>query len=366
MIAPKDFVDGLLEMGYDYFACVPCSYFGPLLTELASREGLDFQIASVEAEAIAIAAGAAMGGRIPLVMLQNSGLGNCVNPVSSLLTPFKVPLVLLVSHRGLDEADRKAPQHDMMGKITYGLLDLLSIPWQTMALESSEALAMFAKALKDAKANQGPQAIVLEGKPFLKGLAEPDYNVARPSRLEAMRAVSAGLEATTLVIASTGMVSRDLQAVGDREGNFYMVGSMGLASSIALGVASGINKKVVVIDGDGSCLMRLGSLPTIGRYKPSNLLHLVLDNNSHSSTGGQQTASSNIDFPGLALSCGYCSAKDVESLQDLTKAIKGFEVGQGPRLLHFKIRSGNQPNPARVSRTLFQVREDFSRAVSDA
>ena len=361
-ICPRAFVDGLLEIGFDYFCGVPCSYFGPLLTELESRRKVIYQVASVEAEAIGMAAGAVLGGRNALVMLQNSGLGNCVNPISSLLAPFNIPLVMLVSHRGLDAVDKKAPQHDMMGRVTYDLLRLLEVPSLTMPAVTEPALGTFRQSLQRALAESRPQAIVLEGKPFAKGPGEPDVNQDRPTRLQAMAALQKGFQEKTLVVASTGMVSRDLQTSGDRERNFYMVGSMGLASSIALGLASSQAEPVVVVDGDGSCLMRLGSLPTTGRYGPKNMLHVVLDNGTHSSTGGQPTASSNVDFPALAISCGYASAAEVGTLDDLTAQVASFATGQGPRLLHFRIRSGNDPDPPRVERSLPQVKSDFMRA----
>ena len=363
-LSPRHFVDGLLALGYSYFSAVPCSYFAPVLTELSSRPEVTYQVASVEAEAIAMAAGASLAGRGALVMLQNSGLGNCVNPISSLLAPFGIPLVMLVSHRGLDQADRKAPQHDLMAKITYDLLGLLEVPAKTFPAGMEAVLELFRDSLETARRENRPTAIVLEGRPFGKERGEPEQYPERPSRLEAMRAISEGLGEDTLAIASTGMVSRDFQTSGDRAGNFYMVGSMGLASAIALGVASSHRGPVVVVDGDGSCLMRLGSLPTTGRYRPQNLLHLVLDNGSHSSTGGQVTASGNVDFPQLALACGYSAAETVEGLPQLTQAVGSFAPGQGPKFVHVRIRSGNDPDPPRVERTLPQVKADFMDACS--
>lgn len=361
-ICPQRFVDGLLRLGFDYFTSVPCSYFGPVLTELERRPEVTYQVAAVEAEAIAMACGATLAGRRALVMLQNSGLGNCVNPISSLLAPFAVPLVMLVSHRGLDAVDSNAPQHDMMGRITHDLLALLEVPAQPMPTELESALAAFENALRQAIAQGRPHALVLGGKPFLKQSSEPLVHGDRPSRLQAMRALHEGLSEETLVVGSTGMVSRDLQTAGDRAANFYMVGSMGLASAIGLGLASAQERPVVVVDGDGSCLMRLGSLPTTGRYAPTNLLHLVLDNGTHSSTGGQRTAAGNVDFPALALSCGYARAEEVDTLDQLTARVQGFSVGQGPLLIHFRIRSGNDPDPPRVERSLPQVKSDFMRA----
>lgn len=361
-ICPRAFVEGLVEMGFDYFCSVPCSYFGPVLSVLESRAELCYQVAAVEAEAVAMAAGATLAGRNALVMLQNSGLGNCVNPISSLLAPFGIPMVMLVSHRGLDEVDKKAPQHDMMGRITYDLLALLEVPSLTMPARLEPALAAFATSLKNARGQNRPQAVVLEGKPFAKESGEPVIHPERPTRLEAMAALREGFQDGTLVVGSTGMVSRDLQTAGDRQRNFYMVGSMGLASAIGLGLASSQEQVVVVVDGDGSCLMRLGSLPTTGRYAPRNLLHVVLDNGCHSSTGGQATASANVNFPALALSCGYASAREVETLPELSALVGGFLPGQGPCLYHFRIRSGNASDPPRVERTLPQVKTDFMRA----
>ncbi len=355
----KTFTDGLLEMGFDHFITVPCSYFGPLLIELQQRDGVDYQVASVEAEAVAMAAGVVLGGGTPLVMIQNSGLGNCVNPIASLLDPFGIPVVFLISHRGLV---KDAPQHAMMGRVTYPLLELLSVPVTELPDEEVDALEAMKNALDAATQNCCSQALVLSGKPFAAESCEPAVNLDRPSRLEAMRALREAIHEEMLVVASTGMVSRDLHTAGDRAGNFYMVGSMGLASSIALGLAGTTHKTVLVIDGDGSCLMRLGAFPTIGRYAPPNLLHVVLDNGTHSSTGGQATAAGNVDFPALALSCGYRSAATLEGMDQLKNDVASFVKGQGPRLLHVRIKSGNESDPPRVERTLRQIRADFSKA----
>ena len=361
-IDPAAFVDGLLEIGYDYFCSVPCSYFGSVLSELESRPEVVYQVASVEAEAIAMAAGAALAGRNALVMIQNSGLGNCINPISSLLDPFEIPLVLLVSHRG---ATPDAPQHNMMGSITKDLLSLVSMPPRDVPSGQAEALEVFAQTLQRARAQSRPQGLVLGSKGlFAKGKPEAETYADRPSRLQATRAIAAALGEKTLVVASTGMVSRDVQTAADRKRNFYMVGSMGLASSIALGLATSQDGPVVVVDGDGSFLMRLGSLPTIGRYAPKNLLHVVLDNGTHSSTGGQRTAAANVDIPAVARAAGYRSAAALETLDELASEIAGFQTADGPRLVHFRIRSGNEPDPPRVERTLQEVRADFMAAIA--
>lgn len=346
-------------MGFDHFITVPCSYFGPLLIELQRRDGVHYQVASVEAEAVAMAAGVVLGGGTPLVMIQNSGLGNCVNPIASLLEPFGIPVVFLVSHRGLV---KDAPQHEMMGRVTYPLLELLSVPVAELPGDEVDALKALENALGAARQENCSQALVLSGKPFLVDSREPAVNADRPSRLTAMLALREAIHEEMLVVASTGMVSRDLHTAGDRKANFYMVGSMGLASSIALGLAGTTQKTVLVIDGDGSCLMRLGAFPTIGRYAPENLLHVVLDNGTHSSTGGQATAAGNVDFPALALSCGYRSAATLEELGQLKNDVASFVNGQGPRLLHVRIASGNESDPPRVERTLQQMREDFTKA----
>lgn len=355
-ICAREFVDGLLEIGFDFFCSVPCSYFGPLLTELENRVDVDYQVASVEAEAIAMAAGATLAGRKALVLIQNSGLGNCVNPITSLLDPFQIPLVILASHRG---CQKDAPQHELMGAITYDLMKLLGVRAEAMPNESDKALLVFSQALERGFSENRAQCIILDSKPFSRQTQEPIQNQSCPSRMDAMEAIQKGLTDDVLVVSSTGMMSRDMHNSGDRPQNFYMVGSMGLAGSIGLGIATSQDRPVIVVDGDGSCLMRLGSLTTLGRYQPKNFLHIVLNNGSHSSTGGQPTASSNVDFCRVALGCGYRSARTVDSLLELTSIVEQADILDGPVLVHLRIRSGNENEPRRVQRTLPQVRQDF-------
>ncbi len=269
-------------------------------------------------------------------------------------------MVLLVSHRGHTP---DAPQHELMGRVTPELLDLLEVPHVTLPEEHDPALKAFENSLRDSLRSNLPHAILIQKKLFSRTCEERVYQETLPTRIDAMSAIQEGLTDECLAISSTGMMSRDMHNTGDRAGTFYMVGSMGLASSIGLGLARSQKKPVVVVDGDGSFLMRLGACATIGKYHAENLLHIILDNGTHSSTGGQPTAARNIDIPALARSCGYKDGLALNDLKELQHQMGEFLSGSqpGPRLLHFRIRSGNERDPKRVSRSLPKVKADFMK-----
>lgn len=181
-------------------------------------------------------------------------------------------------------------------------------------------------------------------------------------RYEAIETIIQSLTGTELVISSTGMISRELFTIKDAPQNFYMVGSMGLASSIGLGLALSLpDKQVIVIEGDGSCLMNMGSTATIGHFAPQNLIHIILDNEAHDSTGGQATVSGTVRLEEVARSAGYRLAQRVDSEEELQKAIKGASQ-QGPAFLLVKVEKGGIEGIGRVSHSPEEIKERFRKS----
>lgn len=356
MVPASDIVDHLKSKGLGPFIGVPCSYLQPLISCLTDSLTGDYIAANNEGEAIALATGAFLSGRRPVVMFQNSGLGNAVNPLTSLTHLFGIPLLIFTTLRG-DPRWGDEPQHQMMGRITERMLDLMDIPHAAFPETIGEIAEAIGTAVRHLETNGSPYAFIVH-----KGTLSSDgvrsaakTGVSQSSieasacglilRREALEIVVTTAEAGTLIVATTGKTARELYTLGDRPENFYVVGSMGCASSIALGVAMyQPSRAVVALDGDGAALMRLEAMASIGHYAPCNLLHLILDNESYESTGGQSTMSPSVDFPGLALACGYRSAVTSESAPELAELVVRAQNTTGPHLVHFSVRTGSDPH----------------------
>ena len=375
-VAIERFAGALRDQGVDVFTGVPCSYFRSFVSFAASSDSLPYTAAASEGEAIGIATGAWLSGRMGAVLLQNSGLGNCVNPLTSLSATFGIPLLLMVSHRGEDGSD--APQHELMGEVTYGLLKTLRIPTYTLPTDDDGAERTLAEALTEARRSSRPVALVVGKGTFGSFDGDPRPAEAAPSptspetlpgprvtvtREAALRALVDVLDDRDLVVSTTGMTSRELFAIKDRPGTFYMVGSMGCAASIGLGVARcAVGRKVVVIDGDGALLMKLGTTATIGHYRPEGLVHVVLDNGTYETTGGQPTTSASVAFEQIAAGAGYARSLVVNDPTALARVVAEFVPGQGPLFVTLAIESGHMPGVGRVGRTPFEIRDAFRDA----
>jgi len=347
------------ERGYGPYIGVPCSFLKPLINYVIDHEPGGYLIVNNEGEAVAIAAGIYLGGRSPVVMFQNSGLGNAVNPLTSLNYIFKIPVLLIVTWRGEpDHPDE--PQHQLMGSVTERLLALLEIPYSFFPRRLEELETCLEAAAKHMGTKRTPYALIMrkdtlpayelrtslktENRPVDRQLNQGSDDGPLVLRREAIATVMQSIDADTLVIATTGKTARELCEDQDRDANLYVVGSMGCASSIALGLAlSRPERRIIVLDGDGAALMRLESLASVGHYGVVNLTHVILDNNAYESTGGQQTLSSSVNFSHLALACGYRTACSSASTPHLAELITAGIKTNGPHLIHFRVRQGSDP-----------------------
>lgn len=373
------FAAALGEGHVDFFTGVPCSYLKAFVSYASGSGALPYTVAASEGEAIGLAAGAWLAGRTPMVLLQNSGLGNCVNPLTSLTHTFGLPLLLMVSHRARDGQD--APQHLLMGEVTYDLLDAMRIEHVTLSDDEDETCRMVVEAARRARERMAPIALVVPKGTFesysCHVAAEPaperaPVTEAGPEpaelapRVAALTALDDALDERDLVVATTGMTSRELFTIHDRPQNFYMMGSMGCALSIGLGVARcRPERKLVVVDGDGALLMKLGTTATVGHYRPGGLLHVVLDNGTYETTGGQLTVSGSVAFDEVARAVGYRRALTLRTPDELGDLVRAFQPGDGPVLAVLRIASGHLDGVGRVGRTPEQIRDDFRQAVLD-
>ncbi len=354
------FLDALRGAGFSFVSGTPCSYLKPLINAVIGDERFCFRDAVNEGDAVAMAAGATVGGRAAVAMFQNSGLGNAVNALTSLCAPFRVPVLLIVTHRGEPGGKPDEPQHALMGEITTGLLDTMRVPWRRFPRDAAAATTVLAEAQAHFAATGWPFALVMSQgdlEPhalapraprapigerriaFCETLQQPDE--ARPSRTAALGAIRAARRADEVLVATTGYTGRELYALGDDPWNLYTVGSMGSASALGLGIAlAQAERPVTVIDGDGAVLMRLGNLATLGAYAPANFTHVVLDNEAHDSTGGQATVSRGVALGAIAQACGYGRIVSTDTLAGLEAALAARGDGAGPVLVHLRTRRG--------------------------
>jgi phosphonopyruvate decarboxylase len=368
LIQANDFVEAARQRGVQWYAGVPCSFLTPFINYVINDEHLTYISSANEGDALAAAAGAAIGGNRACVMMQNSGLGNAVNPLSSLTYVFRIPLLLICTHRGAPGLQDE-PQHALMGGITTTLFETMQVPWEPFPAEAAEIEAVLTRADEYMRRERRPYSLIMQKgtvapnalkqqqptitSPFLE--AEPRSlftHHRRPSRNEVLRRLIALTpEGDTVLVATTGYTGRELFALADRPTHLYMVGSMGCASSLGLGLSlARPDLTVLVIDGDGAALMRLGNFATIGAYGGSNLIHLVLDNEAHDSTGAQATVSAGVSFARIAQACGYGLTLEGDDLALLDSLFTAPSYRR-PRFGHLKIRTGTLESLPRPSLT---------------
>lgn len=326
------FCDALRRRGLTFWSGVPCSYFAPALAHAAHDPAFTYVGAANEGAALGIAAGAALGGARPVVLLQNSGFGNLVNPLTSLSLVYAIPALLFVTLRAWPDELADEPQHRVIGRELTNLLGALGVHHAVMPVDPGGFEAALDQA--DAVLRQGGMAALLIAKGSLAGpgRAGPDGAAERPlSRAEAVDTVAASAPADEAIVSTTGEISRELFALHDRPGNFYMQGSMGHAAAIGLGVAlARPERRVLVLDGDGAVLMHLGTLSTIGYEAPARLVHVVLDNEAYATTGNQPTTSSRTKLEEVALACGYRWARRCATRAELEALLRAARAERGP------------------------------------
>lgn len=355
MIDTGSWTQELRHQGYRFASGVPCSSLSPLQNEILNDPDFDYIAATNEGQAIALASGAWTGGASSVVLMQNSGLGNAVNPLASLTEIFRIPVLLVISWRG-QPGIKDEPQHQLMGAITPHMLDTLRIPHLVLDKTHDTALHQLRSVCADIRRTGQTHAIIVPDKTFepvvqnSASLKSPQ-GAARITDLRRQTGAKAGRAdilrhlvshpklKDALRIATTGKTGRELFTLGDTAQNLYMVGSMGLASSFGLGLSRQTNRTVLVIDGDGAAMMHMGALATIGHYGSGGLKHLIIDNGCYDSTGGQITNSASVDFAAIAASCGYAKAYRVDDMPGLSRAMS--DSSDGPVAIHMAAKPGS-------------------------
>jgi phosphonopyruvate decarboxylase len=369
MLDCREFYNALRQCEIHCIAGVPDSLLKNFLSYAHDHDGLGpDRITANEGSAVALATGHYLAtGQPGLVYMQNSGLGNAVNPLTSLADRdvYGIPMLLLIGWRG-EPGVADEPQHRKKGALTLPLLETLGIEHQVLPDTMDDAVEAVRRGLETARAGGMPYALVVRKGTFapyaLRQEARDDTTLGRE---DAIRQVVERLDPRDVIVSTTGKPSRELfehrVASGSPIGrDFLTVGSMGHASQIAVGIAlARPDRQVVCLDGDGALIMHMGSLAFVGQQGPANFRHIVLNNGCHQSVGGQPTAGFDIDIPAIALGCGYRRAARVGSAEELDDAVDALRREPGPALLEVRVARGSRSDLGRPTATPHQARQAF-------
>lgn len=356
----------------EFYTGVPDSQLKSLCNYLMNTYGIDPKhhvIAANEGNCTALAAGYHLAtGKIPVVYMQNSGEGNIINPVASLLNDkvYAIPMVFVVGWRG-EPGTHDEPQHIYQGEVTIKLLEDMKIRSFVVSKDTTENEMMAAmEAFKKVLAEGKDVAFVIR-----KGALTYDGEVAYKNdnimtREEIIQHI-VKVSGDAPVVSTTGKASRELFETRVRNGqshkyDFLTVGSMGHSSSIALGVA--INKpntKVWCVDGDGAVLMHMGAMAVIGATAPKNMIHIIINNGAHETVGGMPTVATNIDLVTIARACGYSNAVSVDTFAALDKELEEAKKRNEISLIEVKCSIGAREDLGRPTTTAIENKENFMR-----
>jgi phosphonopyruvate decarboxylase len=375
MIQPATFLTILQKHGIRLFAGVPDSLLQPLCVEIMMSVPAERHwITANEGSAIALATGYYLGtGELTCVYMQNSGLGNAINPLVSLADAdvYGIPMLLLIGWRGEIRDGKQIndePQHVKQGLITLDLLQCLGIPHVILSAQMPDVENPIAELLNQARCGSCPVGIVVRKGTFADATVReltPEYTLTREGALKALISV---LPPDAVLVGTTGKASRELYEIRvaeqrDPQRDFLTVGAMGHASQIAAGIAlARPDRKVVCIDGDGALIMHMGGLTTTATF--SNLLHIIINNGSHESVGGQPTRGLHIDIPTIAVACGYVIARTAVDAAQIRDAVRDVLSVRGPGLIEIRTRSGARTDLGRPKATPVEFKRSFMRSLS--
>jgi phosphonopyruvate decarboxylase len=377
MIDPKIVFKAFFDNDINFYAGVPDSllkFFCAYITDVVDNE--NHIIAANEGAATSLGIGYHLAtNQVPLIYMQNSGLGNIVNPITSLADPqvYSIPMILMIGWRG--EPDHKdEPQHVKQGAITLELLRVLGIPFEILDTKSNDrdAKKIIDLLATKAKNNNKPVALVIKKDTFNKyELLNKTIFDRTYTREEAIQQIIPEIPNKAILVATTGMLSRELfeyrsQRKEGHEKDFLTVGGMGHANQIALGIS--LQKKdnqVFCLDGDGSILMHMGSLAINGIVAKANFYHIVINNNAHDSVGGQPTVAGDIDLQKIASGFRYSWFGLATSADEIKKSLKIMQSINGPTFLEIQVKTGNRKDLGRPTIKPADNKYDFMRFLDE-
>lgn len=378
MIKTNFLLKELSKYGYNFFTGVPCSHLTSVINGVINSKTIKYVGATSEGESVGIASGAWLAGKKSVVMIQNSGLGNTINPLTSLNYPFRIPILLISTWRG-DPKTNDEPQHKLIGEKTRKILELIKVKNDIFPTNKSGLQKILAKINKSINKFSLPYCLIMRKNSIEKESLKQKRILLKkkgkkiifknrnsiPSRYEVLKLIVKNIKRDIGIVATTGKTGRELFTINDSKQFFYQVGSMGCASAIGLGIALNNKKKIIVIDGDGAALMKMGNFTTIGANQPLNLIHILLDNNVHDSTGQQLTNASTVDFTSVAISCGYKISYLVNNLNGFERSLKESLKKKGPIFINVKIKPGSINNLGRPTVSPNKVAKRFQNFLKD-
>jgi phosphonopyruvate decarboxylase len=366
-----DFYNQLAAEGVGFFTGVPDSLlkdFCLCIDDFVSEDR--HVITANEGNAIALATGYYLAKKsLPLVYMQNSGLGNAVNPLLSLCDPevYSIPMLVMIGWRG-EPGVKDEPQHEKQGKVQLKLLEAMDLPYKIISKDDNQFENKISSAIECAKRESRPVVLLIKKGTFEKYSNQDErFENQSMKREEALEIILENLNDNTIIVSTTGKTSREIFEIRDKRGqshqqDFLTVGSMGHCSSIALGIAlSKPERQVVCIDGDGALLMHLGSLTSIASLKPKNFRHILMNNRVHESVGGQSTAAKNIDLSSIVEAMESSKIFKVETPDQLKESISNFMECIGPSFIEIKIKPGSRENLSRPNIKPIDNKESFMK-----
>lgn len=369
-------VEGLISaLGADFYTGVPDSQLKALCNYLMNTYGIDKDhhiIAANEGNATALAAGYHLAtGKVPVVYMQNSGEGNIINPVASLLNEavYGIPVIFIIGWRG-EPGVHDEPQHVFQGKVTCKLLDDMDIEYSIIDKDTSTEYISKRMDIYRPLLNKGKSVAFVVRKGGLSYDEKVEYkNSYTMSREEIIRHIVAHT-GDDVIVSTTGKASRELFEIREANGqtkhdhDFLTVGSMGHSSSIAMGIAiQKPDKKIWCIDGDGAVLMHMGAMALMGSNKLSNMVHVVINNGAHETVGGMNTVADDIDLTTIAKACGYPNTICVDTYNDLDNALEQAADKNELSFIEVKCAIGARDDLGRPTTTARENKTNFMKFI---
>lgn len=362
----EDFVEIL---GADFYTGVPDSQLKPLCNYLINTYGISEKhvIAANEGNCTALAAGYHLAtGKVPVVYMQNSGIGNIINPVASLLNDkvYAIPCIFVVGWRG-EPGIYDEPQHIYQGEVTVRLLEDMGIEVFVLSKDTEEKELCDAMTKFSEKLKLGKNIAIVVRKGALSYDAKIEYKNANEMKREEIIRQIVSVTCDDPIVSTTGKASRELFEIREQNGqghkhDFLTVGSMGHSSSIALGIAMNkLNQKVWCIDGDGAALMHMGSMAVVGSSNQKNMVHIVINNGAHETVGGMPTVASKIDLCKIAKGCGYDNVMCASNVEELDKVLKNAKKSNDLCFIEVKAAIGARENLGRPTTTAIENKDAF-------
>ncbi|ARC85315.1 phosphonopyruvate decarboxylase [Clostridium argentinense CDC 2741] len=369
MISSDFFYSCLKKNEISFFVGVPDSLLKDFCTYIDKNVIKENHIiAANEGNAVAIASGYYLATeRIPVVYMQNSGIGNAINPLISLNDPlvYSIPVLLIIGWRG-EPNTKDEPQHVKQGAVTLDLLKAIGVKYRIISDNEKEVADEINFACNYMNRYKEPYALIIRKNTFeVYKDCNKYFNDYELSREDAIDIILSNIDKEHVVISTTGKMSRELFEYRERfnqshSKDFLTVGSMGHASQIALGIAlKKKNKKIYCLDGDGAFIMHMGSIAINGNAKCKNLKHIIINNGCHESVGGQETVGFDIDILSIAKACNYKKVLTTSTKEDLIEKIKEIDNTTELTLLEVKVNRNSRKDLGRPSTTPIENKVNF-------